>query len=262
MFGNKKELKQATLGELCVDPFVRVIDTGKDQNLKIVLDSRIPGDVDRKVVVSSLTETNPVFTLSSEASTEILRFSLDVHDGTEGAKRNLLTIQLPMQLFPGSNSATIDQFIERVRAAFLSLIAQGVATPALAQSEIKPVQQEETIGCADRPKLRPSPRSLMKMFEQPSHENTVQKGRLKKWAPRLIGLAVVALLVYGLSGLFSKKDPDPLAGLDPQLRKQIEAAGVRGATNPAAANVTEETLKAMGLDPGKAATNAGCLVGQ
>ncbi len=87
----------------------------------------------------------------------------------------------------------------------------------------------------------------------------VNVGRYKwlKWGGLIL---VLALLAYGLSGLVSRKSaqPDPFAGIDPEVRKQIESAGVNGANNPAHANVTEQTLRSMGLDPGKAA-NIGCL---
>jgi len=72
--------------------------------------------------------------------------------------------------------------------------------------------------------------------------------------------AVLGLLVWGASGFVGhKREPDMFAGIDPAVRAQLEASGLKGSPTSAIPNVTEQTLRAMGLDPGKAASNLGCL---
>jgi hypothetical protein len=67
--------------------------------------------------------------------------------------------------------------------------------------------------------------------------------------------AAVATVLLGIN-LLGPKSNDPFAGQDP-MAAAIERGAFRGANNPAMPNVTVDTLKSMGFDPGKA--NAGCL---
>lgn len=83
-----------------------------------------------------------------------------------------------------------------------------------------------------------------------------------RWLTRsALGLAGIVVMSLVAAAFLPRRLPDELAGIDPAIRQQMEAAGVKGMANPAAVNVTEQTLHAMGLDPGRAA-NLGCLAKQ
>lgn len=251
MFGKREKstreqnIQMPLFHNLHLDPLVCVVKS-EGGPIKLILDSRIRGDLGRALVVDSLQESNPVFTLSditipNQLSDSVVSLSLDVQNGAGGGKRNLLKLLLPNALFAGLDTNARQNFVENVREVFLTRIAQGLALPLQAHpSEDAP---KITLGAA---------------------KNPIESQR-KFWKKALVWLAfpaAIILLIFGLSGLMGKKEVDPFAGIDPQLRQQMEAAGLRGAANPAAANVTEQTLKAMGLDPGKAATNSGCIAGQ
>ena len=90
----------------------------------------------------------------------------------------------------------------------------------------------------------------------------------KKGAVAAVLLFAIGLVVLGLipassvSPLASGIEPDSYAGIQAQMKKQIAAAA--NSDQPAIGalqgqTIAIETMKAMGLDPGKA--NAGCLVG-
>lgn len=98
-----------------------------------------------------------------------------------------------------------------------------------------------------------------------------------RWVPRrmsrkgisaAVALLAVGLIVYGAIQGFSKpKDPiqqalnsDNYKELQDRIRQQIAANNGSGEFGPLQGqNIAIDTMKAMGLDPGKA--NSGCLVG-
>jgi len=100
-------------------------------------------------------------------------------------------------------------------------------------------------------------------------QGIMAKLRIRRWPVAVCSLAViagVAFIGYGIlhkpAESFEAAQGGDYSDLQEKIRKQIELAAKTG--SPAidslqGQNVAIETMKAMGLDPGKA--NAGCLVG-
>ena len=226
-FGKEKTVNPSGLN---IDPFIRVISKGeREASFEMVIDSRITCDVARRVSVVKITETNPVFAIDDlSGEDDGLYASLSVRDGASDTARNLAAIKIPANFVSNKNL-----LMGELRNVFLDRIAESIAS------------QNQNFQLA-----APTERLIIQ-------EKNRGRRPVLSW---LVGVTALIILIYGLTGLLPKKDPDPFAnlGLDPQVRAQIEAAGLHGAANPTSVNVTEQTLRAMGLDPGKAA-NMGCL---
>lgn len=94
------------------------------------------------------------------------------------------------------------------------------------------------------------------------------------WRHTVMACGVILAIGFGVAFVKSRSQPDqsdpalmaaleggPYSGVSAKIRSQIASAGNKGNPNVNfnGQNVAIETLKAMGLEPGKA--NTGCLVG-
>ena len=256
----------ATAEKIAFDPFVAafVVEKKDDEaggasssGLTLILDSRNEHDTSRAVVKTDITEVNPVFTLDCVKGQNSFEwcFPLSVREqGAEGRELLRMTYELQRKPFSISTEADAQELasalLKKFRADMLTELGEAV-TGAQEQTKrmivhnvgVQPLAASEIV----------PPRKVRGGSGVRTERSPAWKSPLVWFAALLVGAA----LVYGASGLFSEKD-NSLAGVDPVLRQQMEAAGINGGNNPAPVNVTEQTLKAMGLDPGRAA-NLGCL---
>ncbi len=165
----------------------------------------------------------------------------------------------PFQLLQeDQRDAVADAFCSALRDKVLAAFAEALWTePREAAAE--PLAEVARVPSPSVPRVSSAARFAVRRL--PSISVPAGGGRLR-WLGRGAAVAsVLALMVWGATGFVGhKREPDLLAGIDPAVRAQLEAAGLRGSpTASPIPNVTEQTLRAMGLDPGKAASNLGCL---
>lgn len=254
--------------ELSIEPVVRVVREG--DGWVFLFDSGLAFQRERTLEFRHVTLSSVVrfaVTAAEDVATnpDVIRLCL-VGVSTGGADLfEKIEIVLDLSWFTAECGSSIPpsslarrMLVDAVRSAVVGACTQAWLSALSSQKVIcdeEPIQAQAAAGGA-LPLAAPTRAMRAARVATPGR---VSAGRSKvfKWGGLVL---VLALLVYGLSGLVSRKgaQPDPFAGIDPEVRKQIEAAGVNGSNNPAHANVTEQTLRSMGLDPGKAA-NIGCL---
>jgi hypothetical protein len=253
----KRDSKPAspTLNELVLDPFIRAIFKGEDKPIELMIESGILGDIHRNLSIVKITESEPVFEMTEGAldgDHQGVLLRLSVKDRGLMQSRFITDVGV---IWPNIDAEMRQHFVHRARQIFLSRIAAALANPASL------ILEDSVQFHAVSNRLHEAAPHQASTVLLSSPAAVPVKKSVRRFLPWAVGLSVAALLVYAVTGLLpnAQREPDPLAGLAPDLRQQIEAASLRGSNSPAPANVTEQTLKAMGLDPGKAAANAGCL---
>jgi hypothetical protein len=170
--------------------------------------------------------------------------------------------QPPFVLTPQNAASPARPTSDALAAAFLQrLRTQVFAAFAAAIAGTQPARCAAGLCGAGHVEEGPVVGKRAGLAHSPTTSFNAPTGRSRRrWLKPTAIAVVVILLAYGLFGaLLKPAASDPFAGIDPSVRKSLEAAGLRGANNPGLVpNVTEDTLRAMGLDPGKAA-DLGCL---
>lgn len=202
------------------------------------------------IEVKYLTKSKGIF----EIRTITAAVSQEPEDADGGA--TVATIKLDLCAPPFHDGPLSDEQIEALGHC-VALKLRNTLLPAFADALLAGPQDV----VVDAPAATSEQLRLVPAGKVRSASQSARTGGALRFAKPALAVAVLLLLGYGALGLLQERTAGEqyMASIDPIIRQQLKAAGLQGANNPAAVpNITEQTLKAMGLDPGQA-TSLSCL---